>query len=59
MSINGHHADAAPPDPFGRRRARFRDRMEELRKRLPFVDDPAARAIMAGIIDELEELLRV
>ena len=46
-------------DPYASRRARFRDRMEEARKHLALVDDPAARAVLAILIDELEELLRL
>ena len=44
---------------FTERRRRFRERMEEARKHLLHVNDPAARAVLAALIDELEELLKV
>lgn len=46
-------------DDFTARRRRFRERMEEARKHLAHVDDPAAREVLAILIDELEELLRM
>lgn len=47
------------PDPYAGRRAKFRERAEEIRRRLPEVTDPVQRRIDADLIDMLEDLLGV
>jgi hypothetical protein len=57
--INGHHSTEPSPPDYVRRRKTFAEAMERQRERLPFIDDPVARTMMADMIDALEELLGV
>lgn len=58
--INGGHHNPEPesPDPYTRRRVKFRATLENLRQRLVAAREPE-RGILADLIDALEDLLGV